>query len=100
MRRVPSALRVFTRGKTARAPKENRNQTGLLRPLASDAAHRPGVVAVVVIGGVDTRSIEVQVVSVGIARRARRPVVAVVRCVVKRTAVHVAPRHKGIQGRI
>ena len=61
--------------------------------LPRHATHRTTVVAIVVVGRIETAAIDVQVVRVVSAIDRRRPIVAVVAAFVERAAVDVACAH-------
>ena len=61
--------------------------------LPRHATHREPVVAIVVVGRIETAAIDVQVVRVVSAIDRRRPIVAVVAAIVKRATVDVACAH-------
>ena len=78
------------------ARNRNKETTAKLR-LPRYAPHAKTVVPIVVVGRVDIRRIEVQVVGVvgiAIGVRTRRPIVPVVSTVVQLTRVHVARWNK------
>ena len=62
--------------------------------LLSHAAYRVAVVPVVVVRGIDVRTVEVQVVGVVAIVDRRRPIVAVRTDIVQRAIVHVARTDK------